>query len=310
MNDRKVALRASLKARRKERDRDALGRVASRVASRLVGVPPLAEARRVGVYLSVRAELPSGPLIDALLAAGHTLAVPEVRADGAMGFRALTADRVPGPLGIPTTTGPDVAPEVLVVPALGWDAAGHRLGMGGGYYDRWLAAHPDVVAIGVGPEDEVVPAIPVEAHDRGVSWLVTESRALQIRRPIRVAAAVWIREGRVFAARRSPTMARPGLWELPGGKVEAGESDADALVRELAEELGVRVRAGAPFGEAIHAYDDVTVHLVAIEVQGEASPVPSEHDACDWLDADALGTVPWAPADVPFLPALSARLRG
>ncbi len=122
---------------------------------------------------------------------------------------------------------------------------------------------------------------------------------------VRVVAAAWVRDGRVLAARRGPNQARAGLWELPGGKVEPGEDDRDALRRELTEELGVHADVGAKLAEADHVYPDVTVRLVAYRVACADEPRPDEHAELRWLDAQALGSVAWAPADVPLLGAVA-----
>jgi 8-oxo-dGTP diphosphatase len=304
----KESLRTELRAARRLRTPEARTTVAVAVAQRLLALPFLAAPRTVGVYLSVRAELPSGPLHEVLQAAGHTLAAPDVSPGGHMVFRTLDAPLGPGLLGIPNPTGREVVPDVLVVPALGWDAAGHRLGTGGGYYDRYLASFGGPV-VGVGPEAEVVPWVPTEAHDLGVGWLVTEARTLQVRRPIRVGAAAWVREGKVFVARRPPHAARGGCWELPGGKIEPGESDAEGLARELGEELGIDAEVVGPLAHAIHAYPEVTVHLVGLVVRAQGDARPTEHDAVRWLGPDELHSVAWAAADVPLLPALEALLR-
>ena len=118
-----------------------------------------------------------------------------------------------------------------------------------------------------------------------------------------VGAAI-VRDGRVLAARRTRPPGAAGRWEFPGGKVEPGESDADSLVREVQEELGVRVRVQAwlpgevPIGEH---------HLlrVALVVPEGGDPVPTEHDEVRWLAVDELATVDWLEADRPFLTALS-----
>lgn len=128
---------------------------------------------------------------------------------------------------------------------------------------------------------------------------------------IRVVAAALMRDGRVLAARRGPGQRQAGLWELPGGKVEAGESDAEALQRELAEELDLRIQVGEVLAENIHQYPDLTIRLVALKATlgGDQQPCATEHDALCWLGPDALHTVDWAPADIPLLDAVQAALR-
>jgi 8-oxo-dGTP diphosphatase len=124
---------------------------------------------------------------------------------------------------------------------------------------------------------------------------------------LRVVAALLERDGLLFAARRSPERREGGLWELPGGKVEAGESDQEALARELQEELSIHVEVGAFVAEATHAYAHGTVTLVGYRcrlVAGE--PVLRDHDASRWLSARSIHEVEWAPADLPLLAAWGA----
>lgn len=121
----------------------------------------------------------------------------------------------------------------------------------------------------------------------------------------RVVAAVLVREGQVLAARRPPHKREGGLWELPGGKVEPGEDDATALVRELREELRIEVAAGAALAVSEHPYSHGVIQLVAVAcrlVSGE--PFPVEHSELRWLSVEELDTVVWAPADVPLLAAV------
>ncbi len=123
--------------------------------------------------------------------------------------------------------------------------------------------------------------------------------------PLRVVAGVLIVDGRVLAARRALGAAQGGLWELPGGKVEAGESDADALARELAEELGVTVAVHEALASNLHAYPRRAVLLIALRCSLlRGRPEPREHAALRWLDAASLFDVEWAPADVPLLDAV------
>ena len=116
--------------------------------------------------------------------------------------------------------------------------------------------------------------------------------------------AAIVRDGRVLAARRTAPDSAAGRWEFPGGKVELGETDADSLVREVDEELGVHIRvdrwlAGEePIGERY-----LLRVAVASLVRGE--PTPTEHDRVRWLAADELDDVDWLEADRPFLAELS-----
>jgi 5,10-methenyltetrahydrofolate synthetase len=100
------------------------------------------------------------------------------RTPKAMEFRRWNraAPTVKDECGIGSCDGAAVVPDVLVVPCVGFTAAGHRLGYGGGYYDRWLAAHPDVTAVGVGWSfaELDLAAFAARPHDIPLSLVVTE----------------------------------------------------------------------------------------------------------------------------------------
>lgn len=124
---------------------------------------------------------------------------------------------------------------------------------------------------------------------------------------VRVVAAVVLRDGLVMAARRGPGVRMAGKWEFPGGKVEVGEDDRTALARELMEELSLSVAVGACMGENVHTEERGPFCLVAYRAEilsGE--PVLTDHDAVRWLRPGELGTLDWAPADLPFVEALSS----
>jgi mutator protein MutT len=123
-------------------------------------------------------------------------------------------------------------------------------------------------------------------------------------RRVVVAGAILDPEGdRVLAARRTAPAHAAGRWELPGGKVEPGEEHDDALVREIAEELGCLIEVldwlpvETPIGDT-HVLRAATARLVAGE------PRPREHDLVRWLAADELDQVDWLEPDRPFLPHL------
>jgi 5,10-methenyltetrahydrofolate synthetase len=78
--------------------------------------------------------------------------------------------------GIPSSDGAVVVPDVVLVPCVGYTDEGHRLGYGGGYFDRWLAQHPEVTSVGVAWSFTEVPAtaFAVQPHDIALSLIVTE----------------------------------------------------------------------------------------------------------------------------------------
>lgn len=100
-------------------------------------------------------------------------------------------------------------------------------------------------------------------------------------------------------------MREPGLWEFPGGKVEDGESPAEALEREIAEELGCRIQAGAVIGTGRARSGGLEIRLDVLEARlVEGEPEPREHAAIRWEPGEALPALAWAPADVPVVPAV------
>lgn len=115
--------------------------------------------------------------------------------------------------------------------------------------------------------------------------------------------AALVRDGRVLASRRTEPPALAGLWEFPGGKVEAGESDHEALVRELREELQVEASVGARLGGdvLIGSTAVLRVYLAAL-ITGE--PALVDHDAHRWLTVDELLSVDWIPIDLPLVQLL------
>lgn len=125
----------------------------------------------------------------------------------------------------------------------------------------------------------------------------------------RVVGAVIIRNGLVLCAQRGPNGNLPGLWEFPGGKVEAGETPEAALQREIAEELDCAIEVGQEVATTTHEYDFAIVNLTTFYCRLVAGvPHASEHASIRWLSPSALGTVDWAPADIPAVAQIQADL--
>jgi 8-oxo-dGTP diphosphatase len=124
-----------------------------------------------------------------------------------------------------------------------------------------------------------------------------------------IVAAVIVSGGRVLACERSAPPEVAGRWEFPGGKVEPGESDAEALARECAEELGVRVEVGARVGPDVPlAHGRAVLRVFEVTLLDGDEPRALEHTAMRWLTADELDSVPWLPADEPIVAELPALL--
>ncbi|RNL82519.1 (deoxy)nucleoside triphosphate pyrophosphohydrolase [Halostreptopolyspora alba] len=129
-----------------------------------------------------------------------------------------------------------------------------------------------------------------------------------------VVGAAIIRERAVLAAQRASPSYMRGRWEFPGGKVDPGETDTDALVRECQEELGVLVRPLRRIGgDSVYARREGSPPAVLRVWTAElldGDPVPLEHLTLRWLKVDALDDVDWLPADLPFVDDVRAQLRG
>ena len=140
----------------------------------------------IGLYRSDTGEAPSVGYIRFFFERGHPIALPRVTTlDKPMEFRLHTdpygeSDLEAGVWGLrqPRTDAPVVVPQVLFMPLIGFTAKGDRLGQGGGYYDRFLAAHPHTIAIGMAWDVQEVAELPTELHDMRLSAIVTPTRVL------------------------------------------------------------------------------------------------------------------------------------
>ncbi len=121
------------------------------------------------------------------------------------------------------------------------------------------------------------------------------------------AVALIDRDGRVLLARRPPGKPMAGLWEFPGGKVEAGERPEAALIRELTEELGIDTWESclAPLTFASHAYDEFHLLMPLFACRKwSGAPRPREGQRLAWVRPAELRAYPMPPADLPLIPIL------
>jgi 8-oxo-dGTP diphosphatase len=131
---------------------------------------------------------------------------------------------------------------------------------------------------------------------------LAECRAMNSR-PVVVGAAI-LDGDRLLAAQRSAPPALAGRWELPGGKVDPGETAEEALLRECREELGVDVRLGRRVGRDWPIGEHGVLRVWLATISG-GEPQCREHAKLRWLRVDELHDVDWLPADLPIVEKLA-----
>ena len=144
----------------------------------------LPEGRTIGLYHAITGEAPTRSYARWLSENGRRIALPWFAdKDAPMQFR-LWADPYEddgledGPYGRQPSPEADLVElDAALVPLVGFTADGDRLGQGGGHYDRWLAAHPDVIALGLAWDCQRVDSLPLEPHDKPLLGIITPTRA-------------------------------------------------------------------------------------------------------------------------------------
>lgn len=140
-------------------------------------MPLLAGARTAGIYAPYGDEAPALRYAKPLLSLGISTALPAI-AGGDIIFRAFGAedDLATGQLGIrePSADKPVITPDIIFMPLLAFDHDGHRLGQGGGFYDRYLGAHPKCLKVGFSWSVQRVEKVPIEPHDQRLDAVITE----------------------------------------------------------------------------------------------------------------------------------------
>ncbi len=122
-----------------------------------------------------------------------------------------------------------------------------------------------------------------------------------------VVAGALIRGSTLLVAQRARPPELAGLWELPGGKVAPGESDAAGLARELREELGADVTVGDRLGDDVALNESMTLRAYRVTLAGGAVR-PHDHRELRWVTANELESLAWVPADRAWLGALAEAL--
>ena len=182
----KADLRTKLRAARREHVQAQPGSIRALLFHR-PPAPLLAKIgsdAAIGLYHASDVEAPTSAYAKFFHEAGHAIALPSfLSEDDPMQFRQHVDpyDRSAlesGAFGMmqPPVTAPAISPDVLFVPLVGFTADGVRLGQGGGHYDRWLAANPGRMAIGLAWDAQLCDSLPHEAHDMALDAVVTPTR--------------------------------------------------------------------------------------------------------------------------------------
>ncbi|MWV28172.1 5-formyltetrahydrofolate cyclo-ligase [Aurantiacibacter rhizosphaerae] len=182
----KAALRKQLRKAR----RDHAAALPPEVSALVFRQPPapvrelVPEDAVIGLYRADTGEAPAGSYARHFMESGHTIALPRITTlDAGMTFHVHTdpygeSDLEEGPMKLmqPAGDAQRVVPDVLFMPLVGFTEDGARIGQGGGFYDSWLAAHPDTLAIGMAWDVQKCDTLPVEEHDMPLSAIITPTR--------------------------------------------------------------------------------------------------------------------------------------
>ncbi|MBD3950095.1 (deoxy)nucleoside triphosphate pyrophosphohydrolase [Tuanshanicoccus lijuaniae] len=121
-----------------------------------------------------------------------------------------------------------------------------------------------------------------------------------MKKNIKVVAAAIIKDGKLLAVQRSDSMTLPGMWEFPGGKIEAEETHQDALKREIKEELELDIEVLGYINTASYEYEFGIVEMSTYRAKMLSDNFSlNEHSQFKWLATDQVMDVEWAPVDIP-----------
>lgn len=173
----KKNLRCDMKARRNALADEEKKHAAANCLSKLKELPEFMNADWIYAYIACRNELETADIISWCLSYGKHVAVPKVQGE-IMHFYEITAlsDCVPGAFGILEPAGEEkdriTTPGFMLVPGLAFDKNGNRLGYGGGFYDKYLASHEEIITAALGYDFQIVEKVPSEPHDKKMDYLI------------------------------------------------------------------------------------------------------------------------------------------
>lgn len=180
----KKEIRAEVKKRRREADEETLHEKSLQILERFRQLSAYKDASLLLAYVDAKREVETRLLMHCAWDDGKKVAAPRVDGDGIMHFYYLRSlkDLEPGAFGImePRADCRICEPEegLLLMPGVAFDEQGHRVGYGGGYYDRYLEKHPHLIHIALAFEFQIFPEVPSEKHDICPDLIVTENRIL------------------------------------------------------------------------------------------------------------------------------------
>ena len=185
--EQKSDIRAFARERRAAIPAEERATLSSAAAGRLATLPECLSAELVAGYFATAEEIDPAPALKTIGALGATIAYPRIAGPGSLTLHAVSGDLdvEDGPFGIrqPTMASPAVDPaevDVVIVPGVAFDAAGQRVGYGGGYYDRFLPRTGNAFRVGLCFEEQLLGAIPTQEHDVSVDVVVTPKRVVRV----------------------------------------------------------------------------------------------------------------------------------
>lgn len=184
----KKALRASIKQKRRALSIEYRQQASRKMQAELTRLPCYQAAEYIMLYMAMQDEVQLDELIAMVLKDGKKAAVPLVTGAGLMEAVELSdmADLVPDKYGIKTVSEEKrrlIAPDkidLIIVPGVAFDKAGHRLGMGGGFYDRFMLRASRAVRAALAYDCQLLAAVPAEVHDLIVDYIITEKQNIAL----------------------------------------------------------------------------------------------------------------------------------